>query len=259
MVSAEHWSFMATLARLSGEEIRRWFGKHDLGLELKADESPVTVADRNAEEIMRDAIMRTYPLHGILGEEFGNLNPDAEFVWVLDPIDGTKAFATACPLFGTLIGLLYEGRPVLGCIHQPILGQLMIGDGSFTTLNDTVVRVRQTSSLNEATVLLTDFHHAEKYGKHAAAHDQLLRDVRLVRTWGDCYGYLLLASGWADVCLDPIMNPWDVLPLVPIVRGAGGIITDWEGGSVDHTGANSSVAAVPGLHAEVIRRLNAPR
>lgn len=246
--------FVQELAKISGEVIRRWYGRHDLGLELKADESPVTRADRDAETVMRAAIARQFPHHGVLGEEHGNEKVDAEWVWVLDPIDGTKAFTTGCPLFGTLIGLLHHGKPILGCIHNPILGQLLIGDGKTTTMNGTSVRVRKTPTLGEATVLLSDFFNGGRY-QDGAAQEALLRRARLVRTWGDCHGYLLLSTGWADVCLDPIMNPWDVLPLVPVVEGAGGVITDWQGRPCNHVGANSCVAAVPELHAEVIKAL----
>jgi myo-inositol-1(or 4)-monophosphatase len=246
--------FLRELAEVSGDVICRWFRRKDFGLEFKADDSPVTLADREAEAIMRDRITKRFPGHGILGEEHGTDRVDAEWVWVLDPIDGTKAFATACPLFGTLIGLLHAGKPVLGCIHQPILRQLMIGDGKTTTLNGEAVRVRTTPTIEEATALLSDFHNGGRF-QDGPSHDALLRRVRLARTWGDCYGYLLLSSGWADICLDPIMNAWDVLPLVPVVQGAGGVISDWQGKPCDHLAARSCVAAVPTLHAQVIAAL----
>ena len=119
-------TFIAELAEKSGEFISPYFGKADLAVELKSDKSPVTLADRGAEELMRAMIKQRFPDHGIIGEEYGNENASNEFVWVLDPIDGTHSFATACPLFGTLIALLHRGRPVLGAIHQPILRQLLI-------------------------------------------------------------------------------------------------------------------------------------
>src|SRR4030095_5246248 len=127
--------FIRELAKLSAEEIVPRYRQKNLGVEAKADESPVTVADRRAEEVMRDLIHRRFPDHGIVGEEYGTERANADFVWVLDPIDGTKSFLTGVPLFGTLIGLLHEGRPRLGCIHQPVLGQLLIGDGHQQTLN----------------------------------------------------------------------------------------------------------------------------
>ena len=233
---------MLELARESGEFILPLYRQTGLAVETKADESPVTAADRGAEKLLRSRIAKKFPRHGIIGEEFGRKRPDADFVWVLDPIDGTKAFITGLPLWGTLIALLHEGQPVLGCIHQPALGQLMIGDGRSTTLNGTAVRCRPTTRLDAATLLYSDPLTAAQY-QHGPSFDALLRRARLVRTWGDCYGYLLVASGSADVMLDPIMNPWDIAALVPVIRGAGGVISNWRGGSVRSTCICSSSLA----------------
>ena len=246
--------FIRELAAASAEIILPYFGRKDVGVEFKADESPVTRADRGAEEVMRRLIERRFPSHGIVGEEFGTRRGDAEFVWVLDPIDGTKSFISAVPLFGTLIGLLHEGRPVLGCIHQPVLKQLMLGDGHTTTLNGSPVRVRPCRELSQATLLTTDPTYPAKF-QSEAGFAALEKQARLSRSWGDCYGYLLVAAGWADVMVDPIMNPWDLLPVEPIIRGAGGVITDWHGNAADHLGASSAVACGPELHSEVIRTL----
>ncbi|MGE0687963.1 MAG: inositol monophosphatase family protein, partial [Dehalococcoidia bacterium] len=210
-------------------------------------------ADKGGEELLRERIRRRYPAHGIIGEEYGSENENAEFVWVLDPVDGTKAFTTAVPLFGTLIALLHQGEPVLGCINQPVLNQLLIGDNQETTLNGRPVRVRNTSRFSDATLLVTDVLDVANY-QDGAAFDALAKQCRLVRTWGDCYGYFLLATGWADIACDPIMNPWDIAALIPVVRGAGGIITDWQGD--EPLNAESTLAATPGLHAQVIRALN---
>jgi histidinol phosphatase-like enzyme (inositol monophosphatase family) len=248
--------FAVELAERSGDLIRPYFGAkvESLGIELKADESIVTRADREAEALMRSMIRERYPEHGILGEEYGEERPDAEFVWVLDPIDGTISFASASPLFGTLVALLHEGRPLLGVINQPVLHQLCMGDGVTTTLNGASVRVRQTQGLQDATLLVTDLVDVPKY-QDGAAFEALVRDVKLVRTWGDCYGYLLLATGHADIMCDPVMNAWDIAALVPVVRGAGGVITDWQG--KEAIGADSIVAtSSQALHARVIRILN---
>jgi histidinol phosphatase-like enzyme (inositol monophosphatase family) len=245
-------AFMTELARKSGDFIRPLFGRPDLAVETKSDQSPVTLADRGAEELMRSMIGKKFPAHGIIGEELGSENADAEWVWVLDPIDGTKSFITGVPLWGTLIALLHRGQPVLGCIHQPVLGQLMLGDGAVTTLNDRRVRVRACARLEEAVVLTSDPLNPAKY-QNGAGYTALTDRAKLVRTWGDCYGYLLLAGGWADVMLDPIMNPWDIAALVPVVRGAGGTITDWQGGPAYP--AQSTVAASPALHAQVLEAL----
>ncbi|MEO6568955.1 MAG: inositol monophosphatase family protein, partial [Opitutaceae bacterium] len=179
-------------------------------------------------------------------------NADAEWVWVLDPIDGTKSFITGVPLWGTLIALLYHGQPVLGCIHQPMLERFLLGDGSETTLNGRRVRVRNCVRIEDAVVLTSDLFNPAKY-QNGAAYAALIERAKLVRTWGDCYGYLLVASGWADVMLDPVMNPWDIAALVPVIRGAGGVITDWKGAAAYP--ANSTVAASPTLHAAVISAL----
>jgi myo-inositol-1(or 4)-monophosphatase len=246
-------ALIVELAERSGDLIRPYFGRADLAVELKADQSPVTAADRGAEALMRDLIHRAFPEHGIIGEELGSERPDAEFVWVLDPIDGTKSFAAAVPLFVTLIALLHRGEPVLGCIHQPILRQLLLGDGQVTTLNGQAVRARGTKRLEEATMLTSDPFNPGKY-QDGAAFDRTLRRARLARTWGDGYGYLMVATGWADVMCDPIMNPWDIAALVPVIRGAGGVITDWAG--QDPMRGTSIVAAGSAeLHAEVIAGL----
>lgn len=244
---------MVELAKLSGHFIKPFFGRSDVQVEIKADHSPVTVADRGAEEIMRGLISKRYPGHGVVGEEFGSDNPDAEFVWVLDPIDGTKSFVSGVPLFGTLIGLLYQGQPVLGCIHQPILGQLMIGDNATCFLNGQATRTRSITRIEESTLLTSDpaviLRQPECRGFNG-----LMERAFLTRTWGDCYGYLLVASGRADVMYDPLMHLWDIAALVPIIRGAGGVISDSKGGPAYP--ADSIVASAnPELHRQVIDAL----
>ena len=244
--------FMIELAELSGSFIRPFFGKADLEVELKADRSPVTAADRGAEELMRDLIGRTFPGHGVIGEEFGSDRPGAEFVWVLDPIDGTKSFTSGVPLFGTLIGLLRGGKPILGCIHQPVLNQLLLGDNVSASMNGRPVRVREARAIEEATLLTSD----PVAAAAVPGFQKLAAGARLVRTWGDCYGYLLVATGWADVMIDPVMNLWDIAALVPVIVGAGGVITDARGGPPYP--ATSLVASTgAGLHREVIRALKA--
>jgi histidinol-phosphatase len=248
---------MIALAQRSGDLIRPYFGADaaTLAVELKADETIVTRADREAEALMRQLIAKRFPEHGIIGEEYGAERADSEFVWSLDPIDGTISFASASPLFGTQIALLHSGEPVLGAINQPVLRQLCIGDGEVTTLNDRPVRVREGRPLSEATLLTTDILRVPEH-HDAAAFETLMRGVKLVRTWGDCYGYLLLATGHADIMGDPgTHHPWDVYPLVPIILGAGGVITDWQGNDV--LGLKSVLTTTsPTLHREVIHRLN---
>lgn len=245
---------MVELAGMSGAFIRPFFGRADLVVELKADQSPVTAADRGAEELMRGHIRRTFPSHGIVGEEFGSERADAEFVWVLDPIDGTQSFTSSVPLFGTLIGLLHGGQPVLGCIHQPILGQLLVGDNRTASLNGSPIRTRAVHRIEDATLLTSDpaviLRNPECRG-----YQDLMGRARMARTWGDCYGYLLVASGVADVMYDPVMNLWDIAALVPVIRGAGGVITDSKGGA-PYPASSTVAAANAGIHAQVIRALN---
>jgi histidinol phosphatase-like enzyme (inositol monophosphatase family) len=252
MKTKEYCEFIRLLAEKSGEVIRPYFAKANLAVETKEDQTPVTEADRNAEALMRDLIRKAYPGHGILGEEFGQENTSAEFVWVLDPIDGTIAFSKGCPLFGTLIGLLHAGSPLLGAIHHPLLNQLCIGNNLETTLNDRIVHFRETHRLSEATLLTTDVASISQHQKREG-FERLLSQVNLFRTWGDCYGYLLVASGGADIMLDPIMNPWDILPLVPIIQGAKGVITTWSGAEASR--GSSCVAASRQLHPRVLEVL----
>ena len=246
--------FVSELAEKSGDFVRPLFGQPGLAVETKADLSPVTAADRGAEELMRALIAQRFPDHGIIGEEFGRERADAEFVWMLDPIDGTKSFITGVPLWGTLIALLHRGQPVLGCIHQPVLRQLMLGDGTTTTLNGRATRCRACARIEDATLLTSDPFNPAEF-QDGARYEALARRAKLVRTWGDCYGYLLVAGGWADVCLDPIMNPWDIAALVPIIRGAGGVISDWRG-NAPFPAESTIAAASPALHAQVVAALH---
>lgn len=251
MLSA-HESFAVKLAEAAGEIIRPLFADPSLAVDTKSDATPVTAADRNAEECIREMIAARYPDHGIMGEEFGVERADAEYTWIIDPIDGTKSFITGCPLFGTLIALLRNGQPQIGLIHQPILNQTCLGNGARTLMNGKPVRVRETADLSAATLLLTSFTSLGQY-QDQAGFDRLASRTALARTWGDCYGYLLVASGFADIMLDPIVNDWDKLALIPVIRGAGGIITDWQGN--DPVAGTSIVAASPALHPQVIRLL----
>ncbi len=246
-------NFIKLLAEESGKVIRPCFGDPNLEIETKKDFSPVTFADWKSEEIMRGLIKNRYPGHGIIGEEFGEENSGAEYVWVLDPIDGTKAFSVGCPLFGTLIALLKEGRPILGAINNPVTGQLLIGNNEETTLNGIPVKMRKTPTLDVAR-LLTSSLEAPAPNQNEINWGLLTAHVEELLTWGDCFGYLLLATGKADIMVDPIMNPWDLMALIPVIRGAGGVITDWQGN--DPVKGNSIVASNPILHPIVIGILN---
>ncbi|MBL0174748.1 MAG: histidinol-phosphatase [Ignavibacteria bacterium] len=244
--------FARTLADAAAGIVLPRYRSH-LRVTRKSDSSPVTEADREAETEMRTLIAGAYPEHGILGEEFGDAGRDAEFVWVLDPIDGTKSYIAGSPLFGTLIALLHRGRPVLGIIDHPALGLRVAAADGHVDVNGAPARMREIASIAEATMLTTD-HTGIGAFKKRDGFDRLASRVALYRTWGDCYGYTQLATGFADIMIDPIMSPWDTMALVPIIEGAGGIVTSWEGG--DPLASNSIVAASPALHAEVIRALN---
>lgn len=242
-------ALLTELTSASAEFIAPYFGNPGTAVEFKSDDSPVTAADRGAEELMRGMIEARFPDHGIIGEEHGNDRPEAEWVWVLDPIDGTKSFITGVPLWTTLIGLLHQGKPVLGAINQPTLGQLAIGDNETTLLNGRRTRCRLTTDLASSTLVTSDHFNLGKY-QDGAACDRLIQSTRLYRTWADGYGYLMLAAGFVDISMDPIMNPWDIAALVPVVRGAGGTITDWQGGPA-YPAESTLAAATPELHQAV--------
>lgn len=244
--------FAISLAEASGRLIAERFTRGEMSVDTKADLSIVTATDRDAEKMMREMIHAIHPDHGIIGEEFGAESPDAEYVWTLDPIDGTISFVSGVPLFGTLIGLMHNGEPILGVIHQPVLDEMMIGDGETTTLNGREVAVRPCTRLGDATLLTTDPNLADRF-QDSAKFQALRRSTAMTRTWGDCYGYLMLASGRADIMADPIMNQWDLIPLIPIIRGAGGVITDWHG--EDPVTGTSIVAAGPDLHPQILEIL----
>lgn len=244
--------FMKLLANESQKVILQYF-RADVTVESKEDFTPVTIADKKSEEIMRELISKEFPEHGIIGEEFGNINEQAEYKWILDPIDGTKSFICGTPLFGTLIALTKNDEPVLGVINLPVLSEFLIGDNYSAQLNDKEVKVRMCNDISKAVLLITDYLNFEKY-RNLQGLENLIRKVRLFRSWGDCYGYYLIATGFADIMIDPIMHQWDLLPLIPIVKGAGGKITDYYG--KDPLVGNSIVATAGNIHNEVIKTLN---
>jgi myo-inositol-1(or 4)-monophosphatase len=248
----EYKNFCKVLAQASAEIIKNYF-RTGISVESKMDNSPVTIADRKAEEVMRELIMKNFPHHGIFGEEFGVTNEGAEYTWILDPIDGTKSFICGAYSFGTLIGLLKNSQPIIGVYNHPIFNDLLIGDNSVTTINGVKTAVRNCDNLRDAVLLTTDHLNIEKY-QNSEKFNSLINKVKLYRNWGDCYGYYLLATGYADIMIDPIMSPWDLLPVIPIIIGAGGVITDYHG--KDPVKGKSAVAASNHIHSEVISILN---
>jgi histidinol-phosphatase len=216
-----------SLADAAGAIIRPYFRK-PIAVDDKPDRSPVTAADREAEQTMRSLIEQRFPDHGVLGEEFGALREDGEFVWILDPIDGTKSFISGVPLFGTLIALTRAKRPILGIIDQPISRERWVGaTGRPTTFNGEAVRCRACPRLAGATLFATT---PDMFtGMDAAAFARLSGAVKLTRFGVDCYAYGLLASGFIDLVLEASLQPYDFCAMVPIVEGAGGVATDWRG------------------------------
>jgi histidinol phosphatase-like enzyme (inositol monophosphatase family) len=227
-VSESHLEAVSELALLAGNFAMSHYGK-DLTVDVKRDGSPVTIADRGAEERARAWIERRFPGDGILGEEFGDVRPDAKRRWIIDPIDGTKSFIRRVPLWGTLVAVT-EGETVLaGCAYFPAVSETLVagvGEGCFW--NGIRCSVSSCATLENATVVTTDDLFAERPDR-GAAWRHLASRSGIVRTWGDCYGYLLLATGRADVMLDDVASPWDVAALHPIVTEAGGAFTDWRG------------------------------
>ena len=234
MSETELDAFLALALRLAdaaGGEIRPHF-RNLATIEEKPDQTPVTVADRAAETAMRRLIETHFPDHGILGEEFGAVRGDADYVWVLDPIDGTKSFISGVPLFGTLIALTRGRRPILGIIDQPISRERWVGaEGRPTTLNGAAVRCRACPRLDAATLFATT---PEMFkGGDAACFTSLSAAVKLTRFGADCYAYGLVAAGFVDLVLEASLKPYDFCAMVPIVEGAGGVATDWRGAALD--------------------------
>ncbi|MDQ3585297.1 MAG: histidinol-phosphatase [Acidobacteriota bacterium] len=220
--------FAVRLAREAGEIVHRYY-KGSFVAERKPDGSPVTVADREAESHLRRSIEASFPADGILGEEEGECAGTSNRRWIIDPIDGTYSFVHGVPLFGVLIGLEIKSEMVLGVANLPALNEMIYAAREMGCFwNGEPARVSATQSLDEALLLSTDFSTCERYGFGAAA-ERLQARTAARRTWGDCYGHVLVATGRADVMLDPVMNVWDCAALLPIVEEAGGTFTDWSG------------------------------
>jgi histidinol phosphatase-like enzyme (inositol monophosphatase family) len=223
-------------------------------VEWKADGSPVTAADREAEAAIRDVIARAFPTHTILGEETGETQGTDDVRWIVDPLDGTRTFVRGVPLYGTLIGVEVRGEPVVGVIHLPALGETVAAArGEGCTSNGRGCRVSAVDRLERGLLVVTDERVARA---RSGAYDRLVARTEMQRTWADCYGYALVATGRAEVALDPIMNVWDCAALLPIVEEAGGRFTDWRGRRTIR--GNEGVATNGLLHDEVLRLVGEP-
>jgi myo-inositol-1(or 4)-monophosphatase len=259
MTAIDFAAFVDELASVAGETILPFF-RTTLSIENKAGAGkfdPVTAADHAAETAMRTLIRRTFPDHGIIGEELGAERADAEYVWVLDPIDGTKSFISGMPAWGTLIALLRSGEPVFGMMNQPFTRERFSGDSGKAHYRGPAgprdLRVRSCSALSEAVLFTTS--PLLMNDRDRAAFGGVEQAVRLSRYGGDCYAYCMLAAGHVDLVIETELKPYDVLPLVPIIAGAGGMITTWEGGA-PHAGGRIVAAGDARTHAAALALLN---
>src|SRR5262249_45017515 len=220
--------FAIGAAREAGKVTLDFF-RTGVAVQSKPDQSPVTMADLRAEEKLRELIGSKYPDHDITGEEYGETARSSRYRWILDPIDGTQSFIRGVGMYGVLIGLEIDGQPVLGVANFPALGEIVYAArGLGCYWNGRPVRVSEIKSLGDATLLMTDVPSLYQHGR-GQAYQRLSRAVRFERTWGDCYGHILVATGRAEIMLDPVMNVWDCAPLLPILQEAGGTFTDWNG------------------------------
>jgi histidinol-phosphatase len=258
MTAIDFSAFVDELATVSGETILPFF-RTALSIEDKGRPGsfdPVTAADHAAEAAMRTLIRRTFPDHGIIGEEYGRERADAEYVWVLDPIDGTKSFISGMPAWGTLIALLRSGEPVFGVMNQPFTRERFSGDGGRANYRGPAgargLRVRPCADL--ATAVLFTTSPRLMNASDRASFERVEQVARLSRYGGDCYAYCMLAAGHVDLVIETELKPYDVLPLVPIITGAGGVITSWEGGP-PHAGGRIVAAGDKRVHAAALAML----
>ena len=238
--------FALAAAGDAGALILKYYQQPKLAVDLKDDQSPVTAADRGAEELLRDRINREFPDDGILGEEFGEQRGANEFRWILDPVDGTKSFIHGVPLFGTLIGLEHQEQVVLGVCRFPALSEVVyaaLGLGTWWRVGSAEPRKTNVTSVADLSDALLCFTEVEGWHKinRLETFDRLCRAARITRGWSDCYGHMLVATGRADVMVDPLLNPWDAAALLPIVQEAGGCFVDWKGRPSIHSGNGISV------------------
>jgi histidinol-phosphatase len=258
MTAIDFAAFVDKLATISGETILPFF-RTSLAVESKSQGGfdPVTAADRAAEGAMRALISRNFPDHGIVGEEYGDERTDAEYVWVLDPIDGTKSFISGMPAWGTLIALTRFGEPVYGMMHQPFTRERFSGDGGAARYTgpagNRALRVRACAELADAVLFTTSPLLMSQDDRRAFARVE--QAVRLSRYGGDCYAYCMLAAGHVDLVIETGLKSHDVVPLVPIIAGAGGLITTWDNGPPHH-GGRIVAAGDKRTHAAALKLLN---
>ena len=266
MTAVDFAAFVDELATVSGTAIMPFFRTGLVPSDKSRGEAtfdPVTEADRASEAVMRQLIKRTFPSHGIIGEEYGDERTDAEFVWVLDPIDGTRAFISGLPLWGTLIGLTRLGKPCYGMMHQPFTRERFFGDGrsaSWRGLDsrgkvvERRLHTRSCTGLGQATLMTT--HPSLLTPETRVPYARVEDKVRLSRYGGDCYAYCMVAAGHVDLVIESGLNAYDICALVPIVEGAGGVVTDWTGASAAN-GGSIIASGDRHLHEQALALLNA--
>jgi histidinol-phosphatase len=256
---AARLDFAVQIARAAGDVTMKYFRRADLKVERKADKSPVTIADRSAEELLRVRIGERFPHDGIVGEELGIHEGSSGYRWILDPIDGTKSFVHGVPLYTTLVAVLQGDEPRVGVIHAPATHETVYaasGGGSWYT-SDLVTtaqpaRVSTVARLNAGLLLTTEIECFKENPSPNARefYTRLQSAARVARTWGDGYGYLMVATGRAEVMIDPVVNIWDAAPLQTVIEEAGGTFTDWSGKPTIHSG--EAIATNGPLLAEVL-------
>jgi len=258
MTAVDFAQFVDRLASASGDTILPFF-RTALAIDNKqaGGFDPVTVADRAAEDAMRTLIRENFPEHGILGEEYGTEGGDSEYVWVLDPIDGTKSFISGMVAWGTLIGLMRFGEPVFGMMHQPFTGERFSGDGGASRYQgpggDRDLHVRACAGLSDAVLFTTSpllMNAADR-----ATFVTVENKVKLSRYGGDCYAYCMLAAGHIDLIIETEIKPHDIVPLIPVIAGAGGIVTTWENGPAQG-GGRIVAAGDKRVHTAALAMLN---
>ena len=252
---AARQEFALSAARRAGDIILKYYQQAGLTVERKRDSSPVTIADRSAEEFLRREIEREFPGDAILGEEYGEQAGTTGYRWILDPVDGTKSFIHGVPLFGTLVGVEYANHCVAGVCHFPALKETAWGAtglGAWWTQGNEPPRPARVSAVQNIADALFCFTTVQGFGRigRSDAFDKFVESAALTRGWGDCYGHYLVATGRAEIMVDPLMNPWDIAALIPIVQEAGGCFIDWNGGTSIHSG--NGISVIPELREAVL-------
>lgn len=260
----DHWgslhggrlAAMVDVARAAGDHTLNYFGSSDLSVDAKSDDSPVTIADREAEQLVRKLLAERFPDDTLQGEEFAEKSGSTAYRWVVDPIDGTKSFVCGVPLYSTLLALEIDGEPRGGVIYIPALGEILVaalGRGCWHQTRESdpwiIAKVSDKDDLSRAVFVSSQFDSFDERGS-LAAYKQLERECWITRTWGDGYGYLMVATGRADLMIDPICNAWDVAAILPVMLESGGRFTDWTGKATVRGGDGVGTNGV--LHEQVL-------